>query len=373
MSARLPRFNELSNVLKRSHISAYTRINITDSDLVVRALERSGSLNGYGRDTIVLDAYPSYGYVSQAVHDMLRPRKHVLLDIYPQVYKVLQEMVVPQDPTSYDLRPLDPYKWSTFDHLWTEEGMKPQKMPFGPEFNKEMLFIANLTGSGGTQLLSQYINCIGYRNWIFQFGRVKMLFAITPREAKLLFSTPGSTRRTRLSAIAYTVADIKPVLVTEPLRKDCDYGDGDPVEVSEEEFGDAFYPKKSGAVLIAVEPKENMLVEASDWYSYHLFVRNLFATRATPLIKCLRGLSPGALEPLYPVLKDEVDYETTRPVDLTAEQLARLHRAYEDWPFKPKNVMWSAFMEDFAEAEHTLVSQPGIIGPAADDTERSSS
>lgn len=141
----------------------------------------------------VLDLYPGPAQHSVVLNNYLKPSQHVLMDARPDFVKHIRALSL-ESNGNLQLYNRDPYDWQSYTNMIEKEKLfVPTKQP-QDAIHKEFLVMANLTGMIGEGLFMQWLACIGNKNWLQRFGRVKMLVWVQESTAlKLAF---GKTRGT---------------------------------------------------------------------------------------------------------------------------------------------------------------------------------
>ncbi|KAI0684279.1 hypothetical protein C8T65DRAFT_702128, partial [Cerioporus squamosus] len=210
-------------------------------------------------------------------------------------------------------------------------------------------FVAQLTHNiKGEQLIAQLFRCIPERSWLFKHGRVPMSILVSDWVWTRLSAPPGTTRRCKLGVIAEATADIK-----ETLHPDC-----------LAPYSDHFHPPAAARAAVATRkvgqpmhaitaiPYAEQIIQrgATDQWDYCL--RRLFVLKSTKLADALSSLAPGAstlvdalTSPRLP--RDQRVNIKKKVRDLNISDWALIMRAFDNWAFKPQDLMISgAFLSD---------------------------
>lgn len=299
---------------------------------------------------------------SAAVHNVIEPAQHIMLEPYKQYHDYLAKVPTESDSTLQILRD-DPYRWNSFSNL-VESGMWSPQEQSRKQIHPEILYIANLTGQHGEQLCMQYMNCVMNQSWLQRYGRVRMLFWVLEDTALKLLAKPGDRARHRSTVQAEASANIQLVAaVSENSVLGSHQQELPIVELATSDF----FPEKPvrrpafNPCLLQIDPKEHQPAYID---SFEYVIKMLFILRKHPLSECLGSLGPGAKEDLSPHLKSLL---RKCPQDLTLHEFERVVAAFHNWPFKPRHL--HAFFEPQNEAHRELASIESIVEDDAADSE----
>lgn len=327
---------------------AYGRKHPINYKLCVDALNQSGIANDYvGHNTTIIDAYPGAGVWSSALHEIVKPKKHILLEPAPKLVKFLEDNVTPASIASGEvvIKPEDPFRWGTFTSLVSDKVYEPIKLTDRSRINPNLLYTANLTSIQGEQLCFQYLNCVMNQSWLQNYGRVRMLFWIRHSTAQKLLARAGNKHRGRVSVQAETCTTSK-LLIGSRLESDTTSDvEGAGADVLLHDAKD-FYPeatKTSQFALVQIDPHEKP-VENIDYFEY--VIRTLFILKSRPLHEAISILGPGASQDLITKIKDEALLNKA-PTEMTVEDFATVTRVFAMWPFKP-DVLHDFYDDDAA-------------------------
>ncbi|CAR22842.1 RNA polymerase specificity factor [Lachancea thermotolerans CBS 6340] len=278
----------------------------------------------------VLDLYPGPGQHSAIFHNRFKPLQHVLMDARPDFVKHLRGLSSTQND-SFQLYGKDPYEWQSYtDLIDVEKKFVPSKRSLD-SIHDEFLVLANLTGMVGEGLFMQWLACVGNRNWLHRFGRVKMLVWVLESTAMKILARPGDQLRSKCSVVADTFTDTKLVatMETKNLHK---FGQGvidshKPVLFPE---NDVWMPSGKPISLLEVNPsKHNIDLDNFDYVTKHLLI-----LRSTPLCEAFESLGHGGRDYFTTVIKDK-KFLRKCPKELTSSEFLMITEAFVNWPFKP--------------------------------------
>jgi len=327
---------------------AYGRKHPINYKLCIDALKRSDIAKDYaGQNTTIIDAYPGAGVWSSALHEIVKPTKHILLEPAPKLVKLLEDNVTPASLASGNvvIKPEDPFRWGTFTSLVNDKVYEPVKFTDRSRIHPNILYTANLTSIQGEQLCFQYLNCAMNQSWLQSYGRVRMLFWIRHSTAQKLLARAGSKFRGRVSVQAETCTESR-LLVGSSLHDDATsdvLGAGADLLLHEPKD---FYPeatKTTQFALVQIDPREKP-VEHIDYFEY--VIRTLFILKSRPLHEAISILGPGASQDLIPKITDAALLERA-PTEMTVEDFATVTRVFAMWPFKP-DILHDFYDDDMA-------------------------
>lgn len=305
----------------------YGRKNLVNYDLALKMITSQGYDKFYTENTTIIDAYAGLGVLSAALHNTIKPKKHIILEPHRNYRTFLESLCTPKN--TLQVFASDPFRWASFTSLVENGVYTPSKQP-RTHIHNEILYTANLSTVQGEQLCTQYLNCIANQSWLQQYGRVRLLLCVRQSTAKKLFAQPASTARHRVSVQTESVADGL-ALIGAPLADKTDIAS----------FQQPLYPAvpsdyqptastEDMPVIISLDPKEHQVPYLD---SFEYVIKSIFILRTRPLSEALATLGPGAPEDLLPKLKDIADL---KPRNMSLEQIMRVVEAFELWPFKPE-------------------------------------
>jgi len=188
-----------------------TRINITNEDFIDEILNyiKPSLMRHEGCDLI--DLNPGAGVWSTKLHDLLRPRAHILMepdtDLYESFLKPLTER------PGVVLLPESGIVWKNVDKILTPEFLPhqvEQPRTFGPDSqpptrNDTLLVTANLSMFPSRKFLSfdslalmvafQLVSAIRAGGLFQKYGQVRMLLWMSPADMRTLFPRSAQIRR----------------------------------------------------------------------------------------------------------------------------------------------------------------------------------
>ncbi|KAI8993812.1 S-adenosyl-L-methionine-dependent methyltransferase [Trametes punicea] len=292
---------------------------------------------------IVVEAFPGPGALSRAMLELPSStlRKLIILEddqVYLDGLKPLEAA-----DSRVKVLPMSGHSWETYTHLEEHgflEGLRAQPWD-GPVPN--LHFVAHLPHNvKGEQLIAQLFRCIPEHSWLFQYGRVPMSFLLSEYVHGRLTAPPRDNKRCKLAVICEATADITESVQPEKLAP----------------YGEHFYPppvvggstkgvsKRIGQQVRAVTatPYAEQVIQKGEIDKWDFCLRRLFVLKNTPLKDALNSLAPGATS----MLKDLTDARLPAeqrvkvlkpPRDLTLADWALVLRAFNNWPFRPEDLM----------------------------------
>jgi transcription factor 1 len=292
----------------------------------VKAINALNLPSIYSSNVTIIDAYPGLGVWSAALHNTIRPANHILLEPHINYKSFLASLESPQN--TWRVRSEDPFRWGTFRSLSENKIYTPTKLS-RREIHNQLLFTANLSMIQGEQLCVQYLNCITNHSWLQAYGRVKLLLWVREPTAAKLMAVTGTKARHRVSVQCEATTKTTAIIGEKFMDT------GSPLICGSRED---FHPAKTDMpVLIEMDPLEHQ-VEYIDSFEY--VIKMLFILRTKSLSEALSTLGPGAVEDLAPQLQDMLQL---KPQEMSLDQIQRIVKAFELWPFKPD------FLHDFYE------------------------
>ena len=320
----------------------YSRHNFGNYEKSVEAISKLGYTDFY-KDATIVDAYPGIGVFSAALYNALKPKKHILLEPFPNYHKYLSTWNAP----GLILDKSDPFRWATFSGL-EKSGVIDVDVQPRVQVHDKLLFYTTLTHLQGLQLMIQYINCIFNQSWLQKYGRVRILAWVRVSSAERLLSGPNELFRHRQAVNRESCCDARLVIhnrVDSPPSQSGSYPKllTNPLVLSSQ--NDIVSPRtKEPICLVEFTPKAEP-VEYPDEFEY--VIKALFTARSTPLKQNMSLLGAGAEQDLAPEIEDLLH---KKPVELTLDETKRVVRAFARWPFKPE------ILHDFYEDESFTVT-----------------
>lgn len=310
-----------------------SRRNLNNYKLGVKVVQALGYPQFYNEKLNILDMYCGTAVFSAALHNELKPAKHIMLEPFVS-YRQWLASLVDANPNLHHERE-DPFRWSTFLQLEEKFGFRPETVPRS-QVHDSLLFAGNLLHPQGEQLVTQYINCIANQSWIERFGRVRLLLWMRSSTAEKLVAGPGERFRHRISCQTESCCETRVVLHTKPAKLPSNYPEKllNPLLPFNEfnhkkDLSGSSTVGQYDASLVELTPKEHQ-VKHIDEFDY--VILKLFLLKSRPLSVCLNNLGPGASEDLGPQLQDIIHLS---PQQLTLADLERITAAFVMWPFKP--------------------------------------
>ncbi|OSD04052.1 S-adenosyl-L-methionine-dependent methyltransferase [Trametes coccinea BRFM310] len=292
---------------------------------------------------IVIEAFPGPGALSRAMLELPESKlsKLIILEddpVYLNGLKPLEEA-----DSRVKVVPMSGHVWDTYTHLEEHgylEGLKPQPIE-GPIPN--LHFVAHLPQSvKGEQLIAQLFRCIPEQSWLFQYGRVPMSFLLNNLMYGRVTARPKAKARCKLSVIAEACAEVEDAVDPEMLAP----------------YEEHFYPlpaasgiqkpstKRVGQPMHAITatPYSEQVIQRGEIDKWDYCLRRLFVLKTTPLKTALSSLAPGATSLLKDLtsggLPSSQRVNVAKTIkDLTVADWTLILRAFNNWPFRPEDLM----------------------------------
>ncbi|KAI0769349.1 S-adenosyl-L-methionine-dependent methyltransferase [Trametes elegans] len=299
---------------------------------------------------IVIEAFPGPGALSRAMLELpsSKLKKLIILEEDKQYLNALKPLE--EADSRVTILPLSGYYWDTYSQIEERgllEGLQPQ--PWEGE-SPNLQFVAHINlNVKGEQLLAQFLRCIPEHSWLFQYGRVPMSLLLSDYVWQRLTAPPGDMKRCKLSVIGEAVAELQTIDRSKL-----------------EPYDQHFYPipiagqagkspaKRLGQPMHAFTavPYAEQVIPKGGISKWDFVLRRLFVLKNTPLKNAVNSLAPGASsllkdlrDPRLPT-REQVKLSKS-PKELTLADWALILRAYDNWPFKPEDIMITdAFMGD---------------------------
>ncbi|RDX44857.1 S-adenosyl-L-methionine-dependent methyltransferase [Lentinus brumalis] len=313
-------------------------------------LPSSTSTNDRGR--VVVEAFPGPGALSRAMLELPSSslRKLIILEddeLFLKHLKPLEEA----DPR-VTVVPMSGHAWDTYAHIQEQGLLKDvETAPWEENSLPNLHFVAHLNHNvKGEQLIAQLFRCIPERSWLFQYGRVPMSILMSDWVWTRLSAPPGSMRRCKLAVVGEATADIREAVDPDYLAP----------------YDDHFHPpgpvgkgststRKVGQPMHAITsiPYAEQIIQRGMTDQWDYCLRRLFVLKSTKLADALNSLAPGAktlVEALTsPTVPREQRVNVNKKVGaLNISDWALLMRAFNNWPFKPQELMITdAFMSEY--------------------------
>lgn len=276
----------------------------------------------------VLDLYPGPGQHAAIFYNRYQPKQYGLMESRADFSNYLKSKF---EKTPLELFNKDPYEWTSYTDLIDDSKcFVPEKEPLD-HINTKFLIMANLTNQTHEALLMQWFACIGNRNWLQRFGRIKMLLWVPTQAAAKLLATPGSLIRSKCSVVREAFTDTK--LVALSNTKDQHMFNSkflekcDPIVFSNL---DIWQSRDKGIALLEVDPnKHDIDLDTWDYVTKHLLI-----LKKTPLLDSIDSLGHGAKEYFTGTITDKEIFKKC-PGELTNEEFLYLTDLFNKWPFRP--------------------------------------
>ncbi|SMN22081.1 similar to Saccharomyces cerevisiae YMR228W MTF1 Mitochondrial RNA polymerase specificity factor with structural similarity to S-adenosylmethionine-dependent methyltransferases and functional similarity to bacterial sigma-factors [Maudiozyma saulgeensis] len=285
------------------------------------------------KDLKVMDLNAGPAQQSIIFNNRYRCKQHLLMDNRPQFTNFWERNL---KKSHFQMSPQDPYDWESYLMLIDHQKLfVPEKQPRDHIHNK-FLIMGNLTDKKEEGLLMQWYNCVGQKNWLQRFGRVKMLLWVPTSSARKLLAPASSTQRAKCSLVCETFTDSKIIALTQDEESDLfdkklldkfdpiwvDYSSTLPQKFSK--------TKKSPMCLLEIDPLDFELNKGNwDYVTQHLMIQ-----KSTPLIDAIESLGPGATDFFTKQINDP-EFMKRCPYTFSAEEFIYLSDIYFRWPFKP--------------------------------------
>lgn len=276
----------------------------------------------------VLDLYPGPSQQASLFYNRFKPKQYAMMESRPDFLHHLKEEFAGSPLEVYGK---DPYEWSSYVELIdTSRLFTPEKQSLD-HINDTFLCLANLTSSGHEGLLMQWYSCIGNRNWIQRFGRVKMLIWVPTTAATKLLAVPGTVPRSKCSVVREAFTDTKLVATCETKEMDLfdqTVLDSDkPIIFSHK---DVWPIRDKGISLLEIDPKAHDI----DLDNWEYVTKHLLILKKTPLLEALDSLGHGGKD-YFRCKIDRKELLQKTPGELTNDDFLYLTNLFANWPFKP--------------------------------------
>ncbi|WFD27492.1 hypothetical protein MNAN1_002489 [Malassezia nana] len=315
-----------------------------------------------GMKTTIIEAYPGPGTFTRAFMEHPAVEKVITMENVPMFLSCLEQLRA--DPSMGDtteklhIIPDSGYSWDTYEtlvkdkHLSHLEGKVPKLGPRPPPMDwngtfslltlapSPILFFAQLPNTvHGEQLFAQLTHAISSRLWLFQFGRVKMVFVCGETVALRSMAAPGDPRtRAKLGATVQCLSTPKQLLTADEMEPYATYmypqtptiGPRVPVTsifIPNSNISTGLQKRK--LTVLEIDPLTSPLIDARDMDSFEFLTRNMFVLKSKTVVEGLKHTAPGAnnilrlVSPDHPSMKDRPDdivLPDTPIVDLTNRQ-----------------------------------------------------
>ncbi|CEP60469.1 RNA polymerase specificity factor LALA0_S01e11584g [Lachancea lanzarotensis] len=299
----------------------------------------------------VLDLYPGPSQHSAVFYNRYRPAQHLLMDSRPDFVKHISDLIARNkgcEPT-LQLYKHDPYEWQAYTDLIDVDKVLSPSNCSRESIHDQFLVLANLTGMIGEGLFMQWLACIGNRNWLQRFGRVKILVWVQQCTAVKLLAKPGDQLRAKCSLVTEAFTETKLVAAMNTKKSgggsanfsDNILSEDRPVMFDQQ---DVWPPSGKNICLLEVNPRDHSIdLDNFDYVSKHLLI-----LKSTPLYDSLDSLGHGAKEYFRKVVQNQKLLEKC-PKELTLAEFLHITEIFDKWPFKPD--IYLDFIDVFQESD----------------------
>lgn len=314
---------------------AYGGIHIKSPEACQRIIDRLDLRDKYNSSKLdILDIYPGYGQFSTMLNYELKPRNHVIFEPRKDLTTYWENRLAHLKDTTgnaenFKMSNLNPYFWSTYANIYRNDVIPPTTVKSYDKMHDELLVVANWTGRGEESIIAQWMHCCGNRNWLAQYGKVRLVVFCLPESAQKFTAMPGNKKRKRSSLIRELYTEMNLV----------------GIEQSDFQTGEGYDPRtlvKDQPVVISksetLRDKDIAVIEmstgkyTSNQISNIMHLLSQMFHNSHPIRDSLPRFGPGGeyLEKLIPAeILDKGGFH------LTAEDVLEISAAYEKWPFKP--------------------------------------
>ena len=288
----------------------------------------------------VLDLYPGVGVQSAMFYNRYSPQQYSMMERRSSLYKFLQANF---KDSPLQILKRDPYDWSTYLHLIDEERLFVPEVQPSDRINDSFLTVANVTGEGSEGLIMQWLSCIGNKNWLYRFGKMKMLLWMPSTTARKLLARPSMRSRSKCSVVREAFTDTKLIAISDRdelkgFDSKC-LEEWDPIVFS---AADIWPTKGKPIALVEMDPTDfDFDVENWDYVTRHLMI-----LKRTPLNIVMDSLGHGGQLYFNSRITDK-ELLKKCPIDLTNDEFIYITKLFTEWPFKPDILM------DFVDINQT--------------------
>ncbi|TVY45434.1 hypothetical protein LOCC1_G007218 [Lachnellula occidentalis] len=182
---------------RRKAFGDVRRVNIVGEELCDVILERMKPSLAKHEGCDIIDVNPGAGTWSRKLHEVLKPRTHILMEPDTDLYQPLLQPLLDAKDSKYVLFPKPGVIWAHLERVLSEKHLPHQKAlpPDDPRLeqpNDTLLFVANLCyhpkrafkafGSLTTLVLHQLMSAIRSHSLFHKYGTVRMLIWVTDEE-----------------------------------------------------------------------------------------------------------------------------------------------------------------------------------------------
>ncbi|KAF3907059.1 hypothetical protein ABW21_db0200176 [Orbilia brochopaga] len=162
----------------------------------------------------ILDFNPGFGIFSRALNQAVKPAKHLLFEPEASFVPILSRVC---NDRSFKHIQKDMYFWKTFDELVNQGTIAPKNMDREGGLNTSILVTGMLQRDvKGDRFMAQIIDAIGKRDWIFRYGRVKLLLWVDS-EVAARYIPRSFGRRNRPAVLAEAFTDVREIAQPTPV------------------------------------------------------------------------------------------------------------------------------------------------------------
>jgi hypothetical protein len=127
---------------------------------------------------------PGLGVWSDAIYNEIKPKNYTMLETDTFYHPLLEEFCKKNE--NAHVVKLNGHDWPTYTKLANGPysakrfppnypGFKPKKVPMEDGLNKDLLVVGTLQPWISQRLTSQFINAVGLREWVQEYGRVRFI------------------------------------------------------------------------------------------------------------------------------------------------------------------------------------------------------
>ncbi|WFD23630.1 hypothetical protein MEQU1_002324 [Malassezia equina] len=342
------------------------RYFVSNKDKVAEIVRAMGLDEGerQGIKSTIIEAYPGPGTFTRAFMEHPAVEKVISMENVSMFLTCLEQLR--DDPSmsahadKLRIIPDTGYSWDTYEtlvkdgHLSHLEGRVAKLGAHAPPMDWDgtlfpltsapspIVFFAQLPNTvHGEQLFAQLVNAISSRLWLFQFGRVKMIFVCGETVALRSMASPQDPRtRAKLGATVQCLSTPKQLLTGDEMEP---YAENmyppTPTIGPRVPVTSIFIPnsnistglQKRKLTALEIDPLRSPLIDARDMDSFEFLTRNMFVLKSQTVVEGLKHTAPGAnnilrlVAPEHPRMKDrpeDVVLPDTLIVELTNRQWA---------------------------------------------------
>ncbi|XP_063978091.1 dimethyladenosine transferase 1, mitochondrial [Diachasmimorpha longicaudata] len=304
VSLRLPPLPSVRDITKLYRLKAKKQLAqnfLMDERLTNKIVRQAGNLQGWQ----VVEVGPGPGGITRSI--MKKTPEKILLVEKDKRFQPTLEMLTEAFSTINGKMDVfyDDIMRFNFNEVFSEECKREWN-----DKNPKIHIIGNLPFNVSTPLIIQWLRDIAERRGAWAMGRVRMLLTFQKEVAERLVAPPGGEQRCRLSVMAQ--AWTKPTLrFVIPGR--------------------AFIPEPDVDVgVVTFDPLEEPKTD-HEFKFFEKVTRHLFSFRQKYSLACVKTLFPYEYQNdlgLMMFKLSDLD-PTTRPIELTVEDMHRLASAYK--------------------------------------------